>query len=107
MENNKDLAMLDTRCWAGVLEEFKYFLKGIVKETVEEVITEKMCNVNLEDKRLTIDELCKRWNISKSTIYNWEKDGRIAHLPLGGRKKVYSMKDVLFAEADGLIKTAC
>lgn len=102
-----EMVMLDTRCWAGVLEGMKLTFKGWVREVVEDVISEKMCNVNLEDKRLTIDELCKRWNISKSTIYNWEKDGRIAHLPLGGRKKVYSMKDVLFAEADGLIKTAC
>lgn len=108
MNNTENqIAMLDTRCWADALDGVKFFIKKVVKETMEEVITEKMCNVNLEDKRLTADELCMRWNIGKSTLYNWERDGRIAPLPLGGRKKVYSMKDVLNAEADGLIRIAC
>lgn len=105
--NNKEMALLDTRCWANVLEGLKYTFKGWVREVVEEVISDKMCNVNFEDKRLNVDELCERWNISKSTLFNWEKDGRIAPLPLGGRRKIYSMKDVLIAEADGLIKSAC
>lgn len=107
MVNREFNAMLDSNCWASLLEGFKYFLKGVVKETVEEVITEKMCSVELEDKRLNLEELCKRWCVGKSTIYNWERDGRIAPLPLGGRRKIYSMKDVLAAEADGLIRTAC
>lgn len=107
MKESKDNDLFDTRCWTVALDGIKYFIKNVVKETVEEVITEKMCNVNLEDKRLTAEELCKRWNIGKGTLYNWECDGKIAHLPLGGRKKVYSMKDVLAAEADGLIKLVC
>ena len=74
------------------------------EEVVEEVINDKMCNANLEDKRLNVEELCKRWNISKGTLANWEKDGRIAPLPLGGRRKIYSMGDVLNAESEGLIK---
>ncbi len=98
--------MLDTRCWAVVLDGLKYTIKGWVREVVEEVITEKMCNANLEDKRLTVEELCSRWNISKGTLQNWERDGKIAPLQLGGRKKIYSMRDILSAEADGLIKTA-
>ena len=77
------------------------------KEVVEEVISDKMCNVNLEDKRLNTEELCQRWNISKGTLEKWEKDGRIERLPLGGRKKLFSMADVLRAESEGLIRTAC
>lgn len=107
MENYNNEALFDTRCWASILEGFKYLIKGVVKETVEEVITDKICNVNLEDKRLTVEELCERWAISKGTLYHWERDGRIAPLPIGGRRKIYSMGDVLRAEADGLIRVAC
>ena len=63
MENTKEMTLLDTRCWANVLEGMKYTFKGWVKEVVEEVISDKMCNVNLEDKRLNTEELCQRWNI--------------------------------------------
>lgn len=104
MSKDNNITLVDTRCWTNVLEGMKYTLKGWMKEVVEEVITEKMCNVNLEDKRLNVSELCARWNISKNTLFNWERDGRIAPLPLGGRRKIYSMRDVLNAEADGLIR---
>ena len=85
----------------------KYTVKTWVKEAVEEVLDEKILNANIEDKRLNTDELCERWDISKNTLYNWEKDGIIKPLPIGGRRKIYSMKDVLAAETDGLVKIAC
>ena len=107
MENTKEITSLDTRCWASVLESMKYTFKGWVKEVVEEVISDKMCTVNLEDKRLNTEELCQRWNISKQTLEKWEKDGRIERLPLGGRKKLFSMAAILRAESEGLIRTAC
>lgn len=107
MENQNNLNLLNTGCWVNALEGLKYTFQDWIKEAVENVITEKMCNVNLEDKRLTTEELCERWNISKNTLYNYEKDGRITHLPIGGRKKIFSMKDVLDAEADGLIRNIC
>lgn len=102
-----EITLLDTRCWAGVLEGLKYTFKGWVREVVEDVISEKMCNVNLEDKRLNVMELCKRWNISKNTLRNWEHNGIIQPLPLGGKKKVYSMADIHSAEVNGFVKTAC
>lgn len=104
MEKTNEITLLDNKCWGGVLEGLKFTFKSWVKEVVEEVINDKMCNANLEDKRLNVEELCKRWNISKGTLANWEKDGRIAPLPLGGRRKIYSMGDVLNAESEGLIK---
>jgi predicted DNA-binding transcriptional regulator AlpA len=105
-ENNK-ITLYDTRCWTNVLEGLKSTFKGWVREAVEDVISEKMCNVNLEDKRLTVVELCKRWNISKNTLYNWEKNGVIQPLPLKGKKKLYSMADIHSAEINGFVKTAC
>ena len=98
--------LFDTRCWINLIDGLRYFIKGIVKEAVEEELTDKMCNVNLEDKRLNTVELCERWNISKATLKHWEDDGRITPLPLGGRKKLYSMGDILNAEASGLINCA-
>ena len=105
--SNNELTLLNTRCWVDVVEGLKQTFKGWVKEVVEEVIDDKMVCANLEDKRLNTDELCQRWNISKATLYVWEKNGIIASLPLGGRRKIYSMKDVLDAESDGLVKIAC
>lgn len=96
---------LDTRCWSGVLEGLKKTFQGWVRDAVEDVISEKMCNVNLEDKRLTTIELCERWNISKNTLHNWELNGVIKPLPMGGRKKVYSMGDIHYAEENGFVKT--
>lgn len=108
MDNhNNEITMYDTRCWTNVLEGLKSTFKGWVREAVEDVILEKMCNVNLEDKRLTVVELCKRWNISKNTLYNWEKNGVIQPLPLKGKKKLYSMADIHSAEINGFVKTAC
>ncbi|MBR1834193.1 MAG: helix-turn-helix domain-containing protein [Bacteroidales bacterium] len=102
-----ELTLLNTRCWADVAESLKQTFKGWVKEAVEEVINDKLCNANLDDKRLNAEELCKRWSISRNTLYNWEKDGIIEPLPLGGRRKIYSMRDVLNAESEGLVRTAC
>jgi hypothetical protein len=106
VNNNNELTPLNTRCWADVVEGLKCTFKGWVKEVVEEVIDDKMVCANLEDKRLNTDELCQRWCISKSTLSNWEQEGKITPLPLGGRRKIYSMKDVLDAESEGLIKIA-
>lgn len=103
---NDELTPLNTRCWADVVESVKYTFKNWVREVVEEVIDDKMCNANLEDKRLNSKELCARWNISKNTLYNWERDGIISPLPLGGRRKIYAMRDILNAESEGLVKVA-
>jgi DNA-binding transcriptional MerR regulator len=47
--------------------------------------------------------LCRRWNITADTLHNWEKKGKIAKMPLGGRKKMYSLKDVEEAEVSGIV----
>ena len=82
----------------------RYAKKKIVKEAVEEVLLEQNYKAIDEDRTLSAQELCERWNISANTLRNWEIDKKIAPLPLNGRKKIYSMKDVLAAEAAGYIK---
>lgn len=105
MENiQSEITLFDTRCWSNVLEGLKYTLKGWMREVVEEVISEKMCAANLKDKKLTVVELCKRWNISKNTLHNWERNGVIQPLPISGKKKLYSMADIMNAEANGFVK---
>ena len=87
----------------GLLDEARYFIKGIVREALAEIIDEKNCSAITNTPLLTTEDLCKRWNINADTLHNWEKKGKIRKLPLGGRKKMYSLKDVLEAEASGLV----
>ena len=87
----------------GLLEEARYFIKGIVREAFEEIWDEKNYSPIKDTPLLTTDELCKRWNITADTLHNWEKKGKIAKMPLGGRKKMYSLKDVEEAEVSGIV----
>ena len=87
----------------GLLEEARYFIKGIVREAFEEILAEKNYSPEMDTPLLTTEELCKRWNITPDTLHNWEKKGKISKLPLGGRKKMYSLKDVEEAEVSGIV----
>ena len=88
-----------------LLMGLRYAMKSIVREAVEEVLDEREFKALNEDRTITAKELCERWNISPNTLRSWEIDKKIAPLPLNGRKKVYSMKDVLAAESAGYIRT--
>ena len=94
---------IEMRGMDGLLDEARYFIKGIIWETLEEFHQEKNYAPNTETPVLTTEELCKRWNITPDTLHNWEKKGRIKKLPLGGRKKMYSLKDVEEAEVSGIV----
>ncbi len=96
--NNKAADSLNYLLWG-----LRYAMKSIVREAVEEVLDEREYRP-LEEKTITASELCERWNISANTLRCREIDEVIAPLPLPGRKKVYSMKDVLAAETMGFIK---
>ena len=82
----------------------RYAMKCVVREAIEEVLDEREIKALDEDRTLNAHELCQRWNISPNTLRSWEIDGKISPLPLNGRKKIYSMRDVLAAEAAGYIK---
>ena len=82
----------------------RYAMKCVVREAIEEVLDEREIKALDEDRTLNAHELCQRWNISPNTLRSWEIDGKISPLPLNGRKKIYSMRDVLAAEATGYIK---
>lgn len=86
-----------------LLEGARYFIKGIIREAFEEIWDEKINSSITETPLLTTEELCKRWNITPDTLHNWEKKGKIKKMPLGGRKKMYSLKDVEEAEVSGIV----
>ena len=87
----------------GLIPRLRNWFKGIVKEALEEIIEERNYSRITETPLLTTEELCKRWNITPDTLHNWEKKGRITKMPLGGRKKMYSLQDIEEAEASGTV----
>ena len=90
--------------WEGFSEGLMGFIKSIVKESLEEVIQDRMYENLAVDQHLTTKQLCERWNISDTTLLTWEKRGVISPIQTGGRKKLYSLKDVREAEVNGFIK---
>lgn len=90
--------------WGGIMEGLTQFVKSIVKQSMEEVIQDKMYQNVVFDQKLTAKQLCERWHISDTTLLTWEKRGVISPIQTGGRKKVYSIKDVRDAEGNGFIK---
>ena len=87
----------------GLMTKLRNWFKGIVKEALEEILDERTNYPITETPLLTTQELCKRWNITPDTLHNWEKKGIIDKMPLGGRKKMYSLQDVEEAEASGIV----
>ena len=90
--------------WEGIAEGLVGFFKAIVKESVKEVIQDKSYENVVFDQKLTTRQLCERWNISDTTLLAWEKRGVISPIQTGGRKKLYSLKDIREVEANGFIK---
>ena len=90
--------------WGGIMEELTSFIKSVVKESMEEVIQDKMYENVVFDQKLTTRQLCERWNISDTTLLTWEKKGIISPIQTGGRKKIYSLKDIREVEINGYIK---
>ena len=93
--------------WGGFSEGLVSFIKSIVKESMEEVIKDKMYENVVLDQNLTTQQLCERWKICKNTLHTWEDKGIISPVLTGGRKKVYSLKDIREVEVNGFVKTAC
>ena len=87
----------------GLMTKLRNWFKSIVKEALEEILDERTNYPITETPLLNTQELCKRWNITPDTLHNWEKKGKITKLPLGGRKKMYSLKDIEEAEVSGLV----
>ena len=89
----------------------KKHIEECVKREVDNRLYSIMCKIaeekSIENKTLTAKELCKRWNISDNTLRNRENEGVIHPLETGGKKKIYSMKDIINAETSGAYKMVC
>ena len=95
---------------------FDALIKKYIEEYVDKVVDNRfyslMCTIAEEkaienNKTLTAKELCKRWNISDNTLRSRENAGIIHPLETGGKKKIYSMKDIRNVEASGVCKMVC
>ena len=102
-QNSSDMgfdALIKRHIEECVKKEVDNWLFNIMSKIAEEKAIENI-------KTLTAKELCQRWNISDNTLRSKEHAGIIRPLDTGGKKKIYSMKDVKNAEASGIIKSFC
>ena len=83
-----------------VKKEVDNWLFNMLNKIAEEKAIENI-------KTLTAKELCQRWNISDNTLRSKENAGIIRPLETGGKKKIYSMKDIRSVEASGILKSVC
>lgn len=90
----------NTESMGNFLDGFKSILMTAVKEAMKEVIEDKMYENVAVDQKLTSKQLCERWNISQNTLCTREARGIITPIRLGGKKKLYSLKDVRDAETE-------
>ena len=80
------------------------FIEKKINEKFDEICGEQLKETTYLNSTLNREELCKRWGCSKNTIGNMERQGIISSLPVMGKKKVYSMSDILLIENKGFVK---
>lgn len=90
--------------WENVLNDLSKIIKSMVKKSVEDEIRIQMEQQNKLNSTITREELCKRWGCCKNTIMNKEKEGLLFPLSVNGKKKVYSMSDIINLEMGGNLK---
>ena len=91
---------------------FDAYMRKLIEEIVVKEVDNRLLNIMrkiaeekaIENQTLTAKELCNRWNISDNTLRNRENEGIIHPLGTGGKKKIYSMKDILNVETTGVYK---
>lgn len=91
---------------------FDAYMRKLIEEIVVKEVDNRLLNIMrkiaeekaIENQTLTAKELCHRWNISDNTLRNRENEGIIHPLETGGKKKIYSMKDILNVETTGVYK---
>ena len=94
---------------------FDAYMRKLIEEIVVKEVDNRLLNIMrkiaeekaIENQTLTAKELCNRWNISDNTLRNRENEGIIHPLETGGKKKIYSMKDILNVETSGIYKRVC
>lgn len=87
-----------------ILNDLGKIIKSMVKKSVEDEIRFQMEQQNKLNSTITREDLCKRWGCCKNTIMNKEKEGLLYPLRVNGKKKVYSMNDIINLEMGGNLK---
>lgn len=87
--------------WENILNDLGKIIQSMVKKSVEDEIRIQMEQQNKLTSTITREELCKRWGCCKNTIMNKEKEGLLFPLSVNGKKKVYSMSDIINLEMGG------
>ena len=87
-----------------ILNNLGKIIKSMVKKSVEDEIRFQMEQQNKLNSTITREDLCKRWGCCKNTIMNKEKEGLLFPLSVNGKKKVYSMSDIINLEMGGNLK---
>lgn len=93
---------------------------ALVQEKVNEAVINALTNKDLLNKAFeqpkkkysTVKEVCNHFNISKMTLYNWEKKGAVKKHKFGGRtafiiediEKDLTAKDYAFNRATAYIR---
>ena len=91
---------------------FDAYMRKLIEEIVVKEVDNRLLNIMrkiaeekaIENQTLTAKELCNRWNISDNTLRNRENEGILHPLETGGKKKIYSMKDIINVETTGVYK---
>lgn len=74
-----EMTLLDTRCWANVVEGLKYIFKDWVREVVEETVSKKYVASTNDTPQYAYSgvELAKYLGCSKSTISRYKLEGKL------------------------------
>ncbi len=86
-------------------EALNFSILDIIKQTVHEVLTEVMPQINTQapqqspvkaqdEKQLTTKEIAKILKVTKLTIFNWRNAGKIPFYKVGGRY-YYRLSEVM------------
>jgi len=56
----------------------------------------------MENRLLTLDDVCQRYRVSRHTVYQWTAGNFIPHLKIGGQLR-FRLSDLLKWEEDNLV----
>lgn len=89
------------------MEELNELLKNLLQPIIKDAVSEAMANLpqprQIEEKNLTRQQLCERWQITLPTLNNYVNDEKIKPIKLG-RRVLFSESEIFRAESAGIGK---
>jgi excisionase family DNA binding protein len=90
MTNNPNPLML----LADSPDTLREVLRPIIQELMLEALAVKP---KTSDRLMTVEEVCGEFGISKTTLVQWRKDGKVPDIRLGGRRVYFERSAILEA----------